>query len=350
MNSSSGLAGTVAPRRRTVSKALRARSGGRDLLTPAMLLAPPLALFLLMIVGPILQSLWISLYDWDGTGPATWVGFDNYRELFADGQFYVSLKNNAIWLVFFLLAPIIGLALALFLNQKLPEMRLIKSLFFMPLVLAPVIVGVVFTWFYEPSFGVIAIAFRAIGLTPPAILSNETTVTFGIIAAALWAQVAFCLVLFLAGLSQLDGEMIAAARLDGADGWPLFRHIVLPQLRPVAFTATILTVIMSLRNFDMISVMTQGGPYGTSTVLAYQMFDATIFSFRAGYGAAIATVLFAIMSVYIAAFLWHSLRQEARERLCTQPRSSSRRRRRASPIGSRSTPPSLSGWRPSSPS
>lgn len=314
MTPSTGAAGTVALRRRTVLERTRALAGGNDLLTPALLLAPPLALFLLMIVSPILQSIWISFYDWDGTGPSTWVGLGNYRELFSDAQFYVSLKNNALWLVFFLLAPVIGLALAVFLNQTLPEMRLIKSLFFMPLVLAPVIVGVVFTWFYDPTFGIVAILFRAIGLAPPAILSNETFVTFGIIVAALWAQVAFCLVLFLAGLSQLDSEMIAAARLDGAEGWPLFRYIVLPQLRPVAFTATILTVIMSLRNFDMISVMTQGGPYGSSTVLAYQMFDATIFSFRAGYGAAIATVLFAIMSIYIAAFLRHSLKQEARER------------------------------------
>lgn len=314
MISSTRTAGTGAPRRRALPKGLRALASGTDLLTPALLLAPPLALFLLMIVSPILQSVWISLYEWDGTCPSTWVGLANYRELFSDGQFYVSLKNNLIWLVFFLLAPVIGLALALFLNQKLPEMRLIKSLFFMPLVLAPVIVGVVFTWFYDPTFGIVAILFRAVGLTPPAILSNETFVTFGIIVAALWAQVAFCLVLFLAGLSQLDSEMIAAARLDGAEGWPLFRYIVLPQLRPVAFTATILTVIMSLRNFDMIAVMTQGGPYGSSTVLAYQMFDATIFSFRAGYGAAIATVLFAIMSVYIAVFLRHSLKQEARER------------------------------------
>lgn len=302
------------PVARRARPGFRAQGGRTDWLTPALLLAMPLALFALMIVGPILRSLWISLYDWDGTGPATWVGLDNYRELFSDAQFYVSLKNNAIWLVLFLLAPVIGLALALFLNQKLPEMRLIKSFFFMPLVLAPVIVGVVFTWFYDPTFGILAIVARAVGLIPPAILSSETFVTFGIIVAALWAQVAFCLVLFLAGLSQLDHEMIAAARLDGADGWPLFRHIVLPQLRPVAFTATILTVIMSLRNFDMIAVMTQGGPYGRSTVLAYQMFDATIFSYRAGYGAAIATVLFAIMSFYIAVFLRNSLRQEARER------------------------------------
>ncbi|WP_061937401.1 carbohydrate ABC transporter permease [Aureimonas sp. AU22] len=281
-------------------------------LTPVILLFLPVGLFAMMLVIPIIQSIWTSFYDWDGTGEATWVGMANYAELFGDPQFFVSLKNNVLWILLFLLAPVIGLGLAIFLNQPLKELRFIKAVFFLPLVLAPVIIGVVFTWFYDPTFGILAIAFRAVGLEPIAILSDETFVTFGIIAAALWAQIAFCLVLFLAGLSQLDAELIAAGRIDGASGWTLLRYVVLPQLRSVTFVATIITVIGSLRNFDLISVMTQGGPYGSSTVLAYQMFDATIFSYRAGYGAAIATVLFLIMSVWIAVFLWHTLRREAR--------------------------------------
>jgi len=281
-------------------------------MTPIILLFFPLGLFLLMIVWPIIQSIVISFYEWDGTGPATWVGLANYRELMGDSQFFVSLKNNVIWIVLFLLAPVFGLGLALFLNQPLGEMRIVKSVFFIPLVLANVIIGVVFTWFYDPTFGILAIVFRAFGLEPIAILSNEYLVTFGIVIAALWAQTAFCLVLFLAGLSQLDAELIAAGRMDGASGWKLLRHIILPQLRSVTFVATIITVIGSLRNFDLIAVMTQGGPYGSSTVLAYQMYDATIFSYRAGYGAAIATVLFLMMSIWIAWFLRHTLRRETR--------------------------------------
>jgi multiple sugar transport system permease protein len=283
-------------------------------LTPALLLVLPVTLFGFVIVASAVQSIWISFFDWDGTGPKKWVGLGNYVELFHDAQFLTSLKNNIIWLILFLLAPVIGLALALFLNQKLAEMPIIKALFFIPLVLAHVIIGVVFAWFYDPTFGLLALLFKALGLTPIAILSNEHWVTFGIIAAALWAQIAFCLVLFLAGLSQIDDELVAAGRLDGATGWRLFRYVVLPQLRSVSFVAAIITVIMSLRNFDMIAVMTQGGPYGRSTVLAYQMYDATIFSYRAGYGAAIATVLFVIMSVYIAWFLWHTLREEGKGR------------------------------------
>lgn len=281
-------------------------------LTPVILLLLPVGLFALMIVIPIVQSIWTSFYDWDGTGEATWIGLANYQELFDDPQFFVSLKNNVIWILMFLLAPVFGLALALFLNQPLKELRFIKAVFFLPLVLAPVIIGVVFTWFYDPTFGILAIVFRWFGFEPIAILSDENLVTFGIIAAALWAQIAFCLVLFLAGLSQLDAELIAAGRIDGAAGWSLLRYVVLPQLRSVSFVATIITVIGSLRNFDLISVMTQGGPYGSSTVLAFQMFDATIFSYRAGYGAAIATVLFLIMTVWIAVFLRYTLRQETK--------------------------------------
>ena len=122
----------------------RLRGEAKLWVTPALLLALPLSLFLLLIIVPIIQSIWISFYDWDGTGPARWIGFANYAELFADPQFYVSLKNNVIWLLLFLLAPVFGLAFALFLNQKLPEMRFIKALFFIPLVLAHVIIGMVF--------------------------------------------------------------------------------------------------------------------------------------------------------------------------------------------------------------
>jgi multiple sugar transport system permease protein len=280
-------------------------------LTPGLLLILPLGLFAIMIVLPILQTVVISLYDWDGTGDKVWVGLRNYVELFTDPQFYLSLRNNVIWLVLFLLAPVIGLALALLLNQRVPGIRVVKSIFFVPLVLAHVVVAIIFVWVYDPTFGLLALALRAVGLAPIAILSDEHLVTFGIVAAALWSQIAFCLVLFLAGLSQIDGNLIDAGRLDGAAGWTMLRHVVLPQLRAISFIATIITVIGALRNFDMIAIMTQGGPFGSSSVLAWQMYEETIFSYRAGYGAAIATVLLAIMSVYIALFLWRTLRQES---------------------------------------
>ena len=282
----------------------------REWATPTLLLAPGLVLFLGIIVIPIVESFRISLYDWDGFGEKVWVGLGNYRELVNDPQFYVSLKNNVLWLVLFMLAPPIGLALALLVNQKVRGIRLSKSLFFVPLVLAPVTVGVVYTWFYDPTFGLMALIIQAAGGTPPAILSDPNLVTFGIIGAALWPQIAFCMVLFLAGLNNLDEDLLGAGRVDGARGWPMFWHVVLPQLRGAGFIALAVTVIGALRSFDLIAIMTQGGPFGSSSVLAYQMYEQAIFSYRMGYAAAIAAVLFLIMLVFITWYLSRIIRAE----------------------------------------
>ncbi|MDH6266170.1 multiple sugar transport system permease protein [Rhizobium sp. SG_E_25_P2] len=282
----------------------------RNWLTPALLLAPGLLLFLVVIIWSSIETFWISFFDWDGMGPKSWIGLANYRELLDDPQFYVSLKNNFIWLLMFLLAPPAGLAIAFLVNQKIAGMRLMKSLFFMPLVLATVTVGVIFTWFYDPTFGLLAILFRAFGAEAPALLSDENLVTFAVVGAALWPQVAFCMVLFLAGLNNLDEELIGAGRVDGARGLAMLWHVVLPQLTQVAFIAVAITIVGALRSFDAISVMTAGGPFGSSTTLAYQMYEQSLFSYRFGYGAAIATILFLIMAVFIAWYLRGLLRAE----------------------------------------
>lgn len=247
-------------------------------LTPTLLIAPAIILFFTVILLSAVRSLWISLHDWDGMGPMTWIGFGNYLELYNDPQFYTSLKNNLIWLVMFMAAPPLGLAIALLVNQKIRGMRFLKSLFFIPLVLASVTVGVVFTWVYTPEFGLLALIFKAFGAVAPAVLSDEHFVTFAIVIAALWPQVTFCMVLYLAGLNNLSEELIGAGRVDGARGWYMLWHIVLPQLTQVSFIAIAVTVVGALRSFDMVSVMTRGGPFGSSSVLAYQMFEQSIFS------------------------------------------------------------------------
>ncbi|EJJ25204.1 carbohydrate ABC transporter permease [Rhizobium sp. CF142] len=281
-------------------------------LTPTMLIAPAIILFFTVILLSAVRSLWISLHDWDGMGPMTWIGLGNYVELYNDPQFYTSLKNNLIWLIMFMAAPPLGLAIALLVNQKIRGMRLLKSLFFIPLVLASVTVGVVFTWVYTPEFGLLALIFKAFGATAPAVLSDEHFVTFAIVIAALWPQITFCMVLYLAGLNNLSEELIGAGRVDGAKGWNMLWHIVLPQLTQVTFIAIAVTVVGALRSFDMVSVMTRGGPFGSSSVLAYQMFEQSIFSYRFGYGAAIASVLFVIMGLFIVWYLSRIIRTEER--------------------------------------
>lgn len=281
-------------------------------IAPWLFLAPGAFMFLVYVILPIFESMWISLYEWDGIGEKTFIGIANYIELFDDDAFYTSLKNNVIWLVLYMLAVPAGLFVALFLNQTVFGIRLVKSLFFFPFVLSQVVVGLVFAWFYDPSFGLLAQVFEAFGLKPIAVLADEDYVTYGIIAAGLWPQIAYCMILYLTGLNNISPEQIEAGRLDGARGIRMLWHVVLPQLRPATFIAVVVTVIGALRSFDLVSIMTDGGPYGSSRVLAYYMYEQALseYGFRMGYGAAIAVVLFAIMMVYITLFLVRMFSEE----------------------------------------
>ncbi len=281
-------------------------------LAPWLFMLPGLILFIFYVIAPIFQSMNISFYRWDGLSDKVFIGFDNYRELWQDEAFYTSLKNNFIWLVLYMLAIPAGLFVALFLNQNVRGIRIYKSLFFFPFVISQVVVGLVFSWFYDPSNGLFNIVLGWFGAGPVAVLADERYVTYGIIAAGLWPQTAYCMILYLTGLNAVDPEQIEAGRLDHAKGWRMLWYIILPQLRPATFIAVVVTVIGALRSFDLVSIMTDGGPYGSSRVLAFYMYEQSFseYGFRMGYGAAIAVVLFAIMLVYIAFFLWRMYRNE----------------------------------------
>ena len=279
---------------------------------PFLFLAPGIFMFLVYVIFPIFESMAISFYDWDGIGEKTFIGIDNYIELLDDEAFYTSLWNNVLWLVLYMLAVPAGLFVALFLNQNVFGIRLVKSLFFFPFVISQVVVGLVFAWFYDPSFGLLAELFKLVGWKPIAVLADEDYVTYGIILAGLWPQTAYCMILYLTGLNAVDPEQIEAARLDGAKGLRMLWHVILPQLQPATFIAIVVTVIGALRSFDLVSIMTDGGPYGSSRVLAYYMYEQALseYGFRMGYGAAIAVVLFAIMMIYISGFLWRMHKNE----------------------------------------
>ncbi|SIQ90391.1 multiple sugar transport system permease protein [Rhizobium sp. RU35A] len=281
-------------------------------LAPWLFLAPGLLMFVIYVLVPIFESIWISFHDWDGLGAKVWIGLGNYAELLQDDAFYTSLKNNIIWLVLYLLSIPAGLAVALFLNQTVPGIRLYKSLFFFPFVLSQVVVGLMFTWFYAPDFGLFSKLIEEITGQQIAILADERFVTYGIIVAGLWPQTAYCMILYLTGLNNINPEQVEAARMDGAKGLKLLWYVILPQLAPATFIAMVVTVIGSLRSFDLVSIMTAGGPYGSSQVLSYFMYEQALseYGFRMGYGAAIAVVLFLIMMIFITLFIVRMIAQE----------------------------------------
>lgn len=277
---------------------------------PIGFLAPVLILFSVFVIWPILYSIYLSFHQWSGFGPKIFVGFKNYIRLFSDFRFLTSLKNNLYWLIFSLLAPIGGLGLAILLNQQIRGIRVVKSLFFFPFVINLVVVGLIFSWFYNPDFGLLSEILGIFGIPPLAILSNEKLATFGIILSSLWPQIAYCMILYITGLTSLDAQTIEAGSIDGAKGFQLFWHVILPQLRPVTFIASVITIIGALRSFDLIAIMTAGGPYGRSYVLAYQMYQESLFNFNFGYGASLATFLFLIMDIYIVYFLYRIAKNE----------------------------------------
>lgn len=275
-----------------------------------VLLAPATLLFCAFVVYPIAASIVLSLHEWDGIGAKRFVGFANYRELFTDPAFLLALANNLRWLACYAVAPLAGLLLAIFASQRLPGMAAVRTAFFLPFVLSQIVVGLVFAWFFHARFGLWNRMLASFGVPPTAPLESETWAVYAMIAAGLWPQIAYCMILYLAGLATLPPALVDAGRVDGARGWSLLRAIVLPQLAPVHFLAFMVCAVAALRSFDYVVIMTGGGPYGQSRVLAYLMVEQTFGHLRYGYGAAIATVLLVMTSVIIFVLLWRLLRGE----------------------------------------
>ena len=296
-------------------------------ITPWLFLAPGALFFVVYVIAPIWQSFGMSLYDWNGLGDidtnGTYVGLENYNKLFglngerADRNFQISLWNNLRWLVLYLLAVPLGLFIALFLNQNVRGIRLYNSLFFFPFVISQVVVGLVFSWFYLPNNGLFTIMTGWFGFEiSGGVLGNPNTATYGIIAAGLWPQTAYCMILYLTGLNAVDPEQVEAARLDGAKGRKMLWHVILPQLKPATFIAFVVTIIGALRSFDLVSIMTGGGPFGSTRVLSFYVFEKSLSErgLQYGYAAAVAVVLFLIMLVFISYFLWTMYQDEKEAR------------------------------------
>ena len=283
-------------------------------LTPWLFLAVPLVIYLLWVIGPLFASFYISMTNWDGVDLVPkFTGLDNYIKLFGDPPFQTALLNNLKVLLVFTTIPVIGgLSLAMLLNRTAIGVKLIKALIYSPVVLSFVVIGLIWSWMYHPADGMINSTLRAVGLDSltQGWLSNPDLTLFSIIAAACWRQIGYVMVLYLAGLTTVDPTLIEAARVDGANKWQQFRHVTLPLLAPITVVVVVITVIDSLRFFDLVFVMTKGGPGYASTVLANFMYIEAFNNYKYGYGAAIAVVQFLISFVFIIIYLTRVLREE----------------------------------------
>jgi raffinose/stachyose/melibiose transport system permease protein len=266
------------------------RTGGANLLY----VLPGLAVYAVFVFLPILAALVVSLTDWNGLALPVFVGLANYANLFADDRFYTALGNNAQFIVFYCVVPLIlGICLAGIISVVRQRERLVlRTLFFLPYVMPTAVLGIIFQWLYNPAFGPFNQFLKAIGLGKIALpwLGDFTWVLPAVGAVASWYFFGFCMVVFLSGMQRIDPQLFDAARVDGARGWQSFLHITLPSLLPEIRVVLLLTVIASIKSFDLIFTMTRGGPGNATLVPNIYMYQLGFQLNRYGYAAAVAII------------------------------------------------------------
>jgi raffinose/stachyose/melibiose transport system permease protein len=269
------------------------RSGQRWL--AAAFVLPPLAVYAAFMIYPFLGSIYYSLTDWDGASAAkTWVGLDNYAELLGDGRMWTALSHNLVWAVLGTVAPIVlGFVLAVLLWENPRFVLLFRTIFFVPFILPTVVIATVWQWIYHPVNGVLNSGLGTLGLEglERSWLGDPGTALLAVLAAAVWATVGFVVVVVLAGLQNLDTSQVDAAVVDGANWLQRARHVVVPGIAPVLTMVTTVTLIGAFGVFDIVFIMTQGGPGHASDLLGTYTYEQAFNQNRVGYGAALSMVI-----------------------------------------------------------
>ena len=255
---------------------------------------PGLLVYFALVLGPIIAAIGISFTEWNGIGLPNWIGFGNYAKLLSDETFYVALKNNALFMVFYCVIPIVvGLLLAaLVWSLRQREQFALRTLLFLPYIMPTAVLGIIWHWLYNPAFGPINQALKLAGLGSIALpwLGDFTFVLPAVGIVASWYFFGFCMVLFLSGIQRIDPSLFEAARVDGASGSRIFFFITLPLLLPEIRIALLLTIIASIKSFDLIFTMTRGGPANATLVPNIYMYELGFQLNRYGYASAVAII------------------------------------------------------------
>lgn len=298
--------------------AVRRSRKHRPFLTALPYLVPAVLLYGYFVVYPMLDSVRLSFFEWSGfrTEEPRWVGFDNYVRMFTnDPVFWRALQNSVIWVVLSLLVPmVLGLLLALGLNRQMVGRNLMRSIFYIPSVFASITVAAMWRWIYNPTLGLVNQILEQIGLGHWAQtwLGDPKIAIYSVFVASVWQAVGFPMILFLAGLQTVPTELVEAARLDGANAWQVFRNVTMPALRPTTVVVVILTIINSLKVFDLIVGMTGGGPAQSTQVLALWSYTQSFTNHSFGAGGAVATVLLVLSLCLVVPYMAWSMKGEDR--------------------------------------
>jgi raffinose/stachyose/melibiose transport system permease protein len=274
-------------------------------------LIPGVLLFVVVIAVPLVMNIGISFTKWQGVGEPDWVGWDQYGKLFTDETFWLSFRNNLALIVAMAIIPtFLGLLLASALfdvvSKSYPRTTTtLRAAFYLPQVLPAVVAGVVWGWILHPENGAANAFLRAVGLEgwTQNWLGDEKTALLSVMGVLVWIQIGYPLVIFMAGLQRVDPQLYEAAALDGASWWRRLWSVTVPQIRQEIFVVLLTCTIAALKSFDKIFVLTGGGPGGATLTPAYFSYRNFFVSNNVGYGAAIATVLAAVIVVLSFLFL-----------------------------------------------
>jgi ABC-type sugar transport system permease subunit len=276
---------------------------------------PALILYLIFMVYPFFRSIYFSFTSWNGvTTVKEWVGLANYRELIGDDLFWLSLKHTVIWVIVGTIAPIaIGMLLAILLWRRPKGFTLFRTFFFMPQVLSTVVIAIIWNWIYNPIFGILNKALDAVGLKDISRgwIGDPDVALYAVLVAAIWATIGLCFVIFLAGLQNVSKDLLEAATVDGANAWQRFWNVTVPQMASVINVVIALLLIWGFSVFDVIFVMTGGGPANATEVLATYTYKEAFTQNNVGYASTLSVVITVISLIASVTFIRLRERQEA---------------------------------------
>jgi len=288
----------------------RTRSPRRvqDYLTITLFLAPAFVLFLIFLVYPIFRSVYFSLFDWNGLGPAVnFVGLDNFKQILTDKIFMKAVWDCLLIVVLSLCLQLpLALALAIMVGRDLPGRAFFRAIFFMPYVLSEVITAIIWMGLFspDPERGLInALLILIPGVQAQTFLSDINLVLACVFVVLTWKYFGLHMLLYLAGLQNIPKDIEEAARIDGANKWQLIKNVTIPLLGSTIRTTIYLSVLGSLTQFNLVWIMTKGGPVNASEVMATYMYRFGFVRFQLGYGSAVALVMLLISLAFSIAYL-----------------------------------------------
>jgi multiple sugar transport system permease protein len=262
------------------------------------MVSPSVVLIAVFGLLPLLWAFWLSFQHNDLQTPGQWAGFDNYRQLAHDPVFRDSVKHTLVYTLLFVpITLVLSLLAAAALNRRVRGITVYRLAVFVPVVTSTIATGVIFTWLLDPDYGLVDALLSKLGLPTSGFFSSPHGALFAIVIMTVWGWVGFGALIFLAALQGIPQDLVEAAQMDGCSRRGAFWRIEVPLLRPVSGFLLVWLTINALQLFDEVYVTTKGGPLHATTVVVYYLYQQAFQFFHAGYAAAIAVVLFAVIAV-----------------------------------------------------